>query len=101
MRNTIIIFLSVTIIAIALIGSLYIFDVQSLEDTLDAMVKVGGTLLLLGACSVAISFLVSRSKKYTHTIRNRTGLNAKRGSNVRLHLIYTSARNRVNEKEMK
>jgi len=63
MRNIIVTFLFLAIIAIAVIGSMYIFEARTGEQALELLVKTGGVLLLLGGCSVAISLLLTGGKK--------------------------------------
>ncbi len=63
MRNIVVIFLFLAILVLAAIGCLYIFDVRTGEEALELLLKTEGALLLLGACSIAVSFLVSSTKK--------------------------------------
>lgn len=50
------------VLAIAVIGCLYIFELMSYEYALSSLLKIVGATVLLGGCSALIAFLV-RSKK--------------------------------------
>jgi len=63
MRTIVISFLFLGIIVLAIIGSLYIFEVRDGEQALELFLKAEGTLLLLGGCSVAVSLLLGAKKK--------------------------------------
>ena len=58
MRHIIILYIFLAIVAFAVIGSLYIFDVRTGEEALELLLKTEGALLLLGGCSFAVSLLV-------------------------------------------
>jgi len=51
-----------TVIAVAIVGCLYIFELMSYDDAVSNLLKVGGAILLLGACSAAISALMRARK---------------------------------------
>jgi len=63
MRTIIVSFLLIGIFAVAIIGSMYIFELSSGEQALRMLLKTGGALLLLGGCSVAVSLLLAASRK--------------------------------------
>ena len=50
------------VFAIAIVGSLYIFEVLDYETAISNLLKVVAAIVLLGSCSAAIAFLI-RSKK--------------------------------------
>ena len=50
------------VLAVAIVGCLFIFDLMSLDDATSNVLKVGGAILLLGACSAAISALMGAKK---------------------------------------
>jgi len=62
MKQILTIAIVLTIIAAAIVGCLYIFELMSYEDAISNLLKVGGAILLLGACSAAISALMSAKK---------------------------------------
>jgi len=63
MRNIIVIFLLLAIVAFAVIGSMYIFEARTGEQALELLLKTEGVILLLGGCSAAISLLLAGGKK--------------------------------------
>jgi len=58
-----ILFLSLGVIVLAIIGTLYIFELRDADQSLEMLLKVEGGILLLFVCSAAISMLVSGGKK--------------------------------------
>jgi len=48
---------------LAIIGTLYIFELRDADQSLDMLLKVEGGILLLFVCSAAISMLVGSVKK--------------------------------------
>jgi len=50
------------VLAIAIVGSLYIFEVLNYEAAMSNLLKVVAAIVLLGSCSAVIAFLM-RSKK--------------------------------------
>ena len=62
MRIIVISFLFLGIFVLAIVGSLYIFEVQDAEQALELLMKAEGVLLLLGICSVAVSLLLGAKK---------------------------------------
>ena len=62
MRPIIILYLFLAIVAFAVIGSLYIFDVRTGEEALELLLKTEGALLLLAGCSAAVSIMMSSQK---------------------------------------
>lgn len=62
MRNILVIFLSLTILCVAIIGLLFIFGVLSAEHSTDYLVKVIAALALLGGCSAAVKLLLAGSR---------------------------------------
>ena len=63
MRKMMILFLSLGVIVLAIIGTLYIFELRDADQSLDMLMKLEGGILLLAVCSAAISLLVGSSKK--------------------------------------
>ena len=63
MKKLIVLFLSLGVIVLAIIGSLYIFEIGTADQSLDMLVKIEGGILLLAVCSAAISMLVGSAKK--------------------------------------
>ena len=61
MRNIVIIFLSLTIICVAIIGLMFIFGAASWERSVDYLVKAIAALALLGGCSAAVKLLLTGS----------------------------------------
>jgi len=62
MRPIIILYLFLAIVAFAIIGALYIFEVRTGEEALELLLKTEGALLLLGGCAFAVSMLLSSTK---------------------------------------
>ena len=50
------------VILLAIVGCLYIFDMMSAETSISTALKVGGAIVLLGACSAAIRALMGGNK---------------------------------------
>jgi len=63
MRIIAIAFLTLAIIGFAIIGSLYIFEVRTGEEAVELLLKTEGAILLLGACSAAVSVLAAGANK--------------------------------------
>ena len=63
MRKIVISFLLLGIIVLAIIGSLFIFEVRTGEQAFELLLKAEGALLLLGVCSVAVSLLIGGTKE--------------------------------------
>ena len=63
MKKMMVLFLSLGVIVLALIGTLYIFEFIDADQSVDMLVKVEGGILLLAVCSAAISLLVGSTKK--------------------------------------
>ena len=63
MRNIIVSFLFLAIVAFAIIGSMYIFEARTADQALELLLKTEGVILLLAGCSIAISLLLSGGKK--------------------------------------
>jgi len=55
--------LILAVLFLALMGSLYIFEVVPVETLKDLSIKVGAAILLLGVCSAAIALLTGRKKE--------------------------------------
>ena len=49
------------VIAIAVIGCMIIFGALSMDYGMDVLLKVGAAILLLGGCSILISFLFKQN----------------------------------------
>ena len=62
MKQILTITIVLTIIAAAIVGCLYIFELMSYEDAMSNLLKVGGAIVLLGVCSAAISALMGARK---------------------------------------
>ncbi|MDA0679686.1 MAG: hypothetical protein O3A13_05440 [Proteobacteria bacterium] len=65
MKTTIILFGFLAILGFAAVGSMYIFDVKTGDEALELLIKVEGTLVLLGICSVVISMMLAGAAKKT------------------------------------
>jgi hypothetical protein len=63
MRKLAILFLSLGVIVLAIVGTLYIFELRDADQSLEMLLKVEGGILLLFVCSVAISMLVGDANK--------------------------------------
>ena len=61
MKN-IIITLTLAMLGFAVIGSLYIFEVRTMDESRDLLIKVESAILLFGG-SVALIMLLTRLKK--------------------------------------
>ncbi len=62
MKNLIIITMTLAILGFAAVGGLYIFDVKSMEESRDLLIKVESAIFLFGG-SVALILLLARLKK--------------------------------------
>jgi hypothetical protein len=62
MKQILTITVVLAVFAIAIVGSLYIFEVLSYEVAMSNLLKVVAAIVLLGSCSAVIAFLM-RSKK--------------------------------------
>lgn len=62
MRIIVISFLFLGVFVLAIVGCLYIFEIQNAEQALELLMKAEGTLLLLGICSAAVSLLLGAKK---------------------------------------
>lgn len=58
MRNIVIIFATLAVICIAVVGILYIFEVRTFDESFVLLTKALGALVLLGGCTALISFLL-------------------------------------------
>jgi hypothetical protein len=63
MKKLIVLFLSLGVIVLAIIGTLYIFDLRTADQSLEMLMKVEGGIFLLAVCSAAIFFLVGSARK--------------------------------------
>jgi len=62
MKQILTITVVLAILAIAIVGCLFIFEVMSFDDASSTLLKVVGGILLLGACSAAITALMGATK---------------------------------------
>ena len=62
MKNIIIITLTLAIMGFAAVGCLYIFEVRSMEESRDMLIKVESAIFLFGG-SVALILLLAGLKK--------------------------------------
>ena len=62
MKQILTITVVLAVLATAFVGCLFIFEVMSYEDAMSNLLKVVGVIVLLGACSAAISALMSARK---------------------------------------
>lgn len=62
MKQILTITVVLAILTAAIVGCLFIFEVMSLEDATSNLFKVVGAIVLLGACSAAISALMAAKK---------------------------------------
>ena len=51
------------VITVAIVGCLYIFEVLSYENSVSIVLKAVSAIVLLGACSVLITFLMGSRKE--------------------------------------
>jgi hypothetical protein len=58
MKSILFIFLIFAVLALALVGSLYIFDIKTWDESIDLLMKIEGVIFLFGICSALISMLV-------------------------------------------
>jgi len=58
MKSILFIFLIFAVLALAMVGSLYIFDIKTWDESMDLLVKIEGAIFLFGICSALISMLV-------------------------------------------
>jgi hypothetical protein len=65
MRNIVALFLVLGIVCLAIIGSLYIFELRTADQALDLLMKTEGAIFLLGACVVAVGLLTGGKKGST------------------------------------
>ena len=63
MRNIVLVFSFLAILALAVVGILFIFEVTSSQQSLELLMKMEGGILLLGGCSALISALLAGAKK--------------------------------------
>ena len=63
MKNIVLVFSFLAILALAVVGILFIFEVISSEQSLELLMKMEGGILLLGGCSALISALLAGAKK--------------------------------------
>ncbi len=64
MRQIAIVCAFFVVVLVAVIGLLIIFDVVSFDSGMSMMLKFGAAILLLGACSALVAFMV-KSKDET------------------------------------
>ena len=62
MKQILTITVVLAVLATALVGCLFIFDVMSYEDAMSNLLKVVGVILLLGVCSAVITALMGAKK---------------------------------------
>ncbi len=62
MKNIIIITLTLAILGFAVIGSLYIFDVRAVDESVELLIKIESAIFLFGG-SVALIMLLTSLKK--------------------------------------
>ena len=63
MKQILTITVVLAVLALALVGCLFIFDVMSYEDAMSNLLKVVGVILLLGVCSAVIAALMGAKKQ--------------------------------------
>ena len=63
MQKIIVLFGALAVIAVAITGSLYIFELRTGDEALLLLAKSVGAIVLLGGCSVAISMLVAGASR--------------------------------------
>lgn len=62
MKNIIIITLTLAIMGFAAVGCLYIFDVRTMEESREMLIKIEAAIFLFGGC-VALILLLAGLKK--------------------------------------
>jgi hypothetical protein len=55
--------LILAVLFLAILGSLYIFEVIPVDELQDLSIKAGAAILLLGGCSALITLLTGRKKE--------------------------------------
>ena len=63
MKMIIKITLILAVLFLAIMGSLYIFEVIPVDELQDLSIKAGAAILLLGGCSALIALLTGRKKE--------------------------------------
>jgi type IV secretory pathway VirB2 component (pilin) len=72
MRNILIIFLSLAILCVAIIGSMFIFGAASWQQSVEYLAKAIAALALLGGCSAAIKLMLAGSRnREEHSSQDR------------------------------
>ena len=63
MKSILVLTAVLSVIAVAAVGCLYIFEVLNYEDSMSNLVKVVGAIVLLGGCSaLVVALMGSRNK---------------------------------------
>ncbi len=52
-----------SVLAVATVGCLYIFDILNYEDSLSNLLEVVAGIVLLGGCSALVAFLMRSNKE--------------------------------------
>ena len=63
MKSILVLTAVLSVIAVAAVGCLYIFEVFNYEDSMSNLLKVVGAIVLLGGCSALIVALMGSKKK--------------------------------------
>lgn len=61
MRNIVLIFSTLAVLCIAVVGTLYIFEVRTFDQSIELLAKALGAIVLLGGCTALISVLLKGS----------------------------------------
>ena len=61
MRNIVLIFSTLAVLCIAVVGTLYIFEVRTFDQSIELLAKALGAIVLLGGCTSLISVLLKGS----------------------------------------
>ena len=62
MKQILTITVVLSVLAIAIVGCMFIFEVISVEDAKDNLLKVVGGIVFLGVCAAVIAALMSAKK---------------------------------------
>ena len=65
MRNIVIIFSTLAVLCVAVVGTLYIFELRTFDESIELLMKALGAIVLLGACTALVTILLGGSGSKT------------------------------------
>ncbi len=65
MRNIVIIFSTLAVLCVGVIGTMYIFEARTFDESIELLLKALGAIVLLGGCTALISVLLKRTGSKT------------------------------------